>query len=114
MPQSVNTSEGEDSVKIEGIELLEIFLDTVCHVAEVHDTDQLPLPSRGYRTTLADLQGNAESIIINLAERYQTLDDSSLAQATRQLADVMNRNTLMSRDETEGPGRCLDYVYPVV
>lgn len=101
-------------MKIENIELLEVFIGTVCDVAEAQPFDPLSLPYPAGSSTLAQLQGDAENPLLNLAQRYDDLGNSSLAQATRQIAEILNTHSLISDNKADTPGRLLDYVYPVV
>ena len=97
-------------MKIENIELFELFMKSVCEATEVKP---LTIAVSSSSTLSQQLDGNA-SLMQSISERYNGLAEFSLAQVTRQLERALQDEVIFESHEDKTPGRLLDYVYPVV
>ena len=100
-------------MRIENIELLELFLETVCAVSE-DQSKHTVTREINQTTTLAQQLGNSVSLMENLAGHYEHHGESELALAAQRLANALANDDLLSSPELEVHERLLDYVYPVV
>jgi len=100
-------------VQIENIELLELFMETVCDVPEEHAQSSTTQAATQI-STLAQQLGNNRSLMANLAESYAINGEEKLARATRQLVNALEDESLLSPPEQDAHTRLVKYVYPVV
>ena len=106
-------------MQIKNIDLLELFLKTICQAAEgkkesiFHQQTRIGLDEQ-QAATLYELQGNHDSILDHLAEQYESDNLSELAFATRKIASALEEHWTQTSNEQGSQQRLLDYVYPVV
>jgi hypothetical protein len=100
-------------MQIENIELIELFMETICDASE--EAKQHPASRAATQiTTLAQQLGSNHVVMENLADQYENGGEIKLALATRRLVNALANQNLMSSSEHESHKRILDYVYPVV
>ncbi len=109
-------------MRIKDIELLELFLETVCEASESQSQDDdagttaltVPGPEANRACSMEQQLGNRANLMEQLADRYAASGQSKLALATRRLARALEEDHLLSSDDGDRHQRLLDYVYPVV
>lgn len=100
-------------MQIENIELIELFMETVCDVTE--EVKQHSTIRAATKTiTLTQQLGGKLDVMEALADQYENGGEIKLALATRRLANALRNPDLLLPVEQESHTRILEYVYPVV
>lgn len=100
-------------MKIENIELLELFSQTICSATDNQIERENGLQA-SQKSTLAEQLGSCDNILANMAKRLENHGEQNLAATLRLLEVSLNDEKLWASFEPEQHGRLLDYVYPVV
>lgn len=97
-------------MQIEKIELLELFMKTVCEA----DVSQPHLVAISTSSTLLQQLDGCPTLMQRMADRYEQLGEKGLAQLTWQLEEALLDDNLLQSHKPEKRVRLLEYVYPVV
>ena len=97
-------------MQIENIELLELFMETVCDAVALKPSE---MPDSVCHSLSGLLSGNA-TLMQSVADHYVNIGEPDLARVAKQLEAALQDVDLFTSKENEPPSRLLDYVYPVV